>query len=441
MKHHLILKLHFPLSNSAEIPHWLDFIADKSTIKESVNADVDRLLDDSGLKFWLTHEYKPAVSNWSDDERREGLNRTYRLILQQDYNLPADLVQRVRLIPSVEDARDLKVGEAEVPTPHFAAQTSLNVPSAAEMIYLPYAKTFTQGSADIKIAVLDTGVNLNHKELAGKIVKGADFVELAGLDTTDFIGDITGYDDVPEDEVGHGTHVSGIIASKGLQMDEGVAPRCSLMAVRVLATMKSGERLVGAGIVDNINVGIKWAVDNGANIINMSLGIKHTGGGLPHEDVIRYALSKNVTVVAASGNDGTAERYYPGALPGVIAVGAVDMQGNVTSFTSYGANITVVAPGLNIYSSFAHNTYAFASGTSQASPFVAGAIGLLKSYAVQQGHTLSNREIFQLLMNTADKVDSHLRNEHAGYGVINLADGFKLLTHWLGNTPKAGTTW
>ena len=214
-------------------------------------------------------------------------------------------------------------------------------------------------------------------------------------------------------------------------MDEGVSPGCSIMAVRVLATMKSGDRLVGAGIIDNINTGIKWAVDNGADIINMSLGIKHSGGGLPHEDVIRYALSKNVTVVAASGNDGTDERYYPSALPGVIAVGAVDDSGAVARFSSFGANITVVAPGLNIYSSFANNTYAFASGTSQASPFVAGAIGLMKSYALQQGTKLSNQEIKFILKNTSDKVDSHLRNVYAGYGLINLADAFKLLTHLL----------
>jgi subtilisin family serine protease len=267
--------------------------------------------------------------------------------------------------------------------------------------------------------------------LRGKIVKRADFVNLEGLDTTGFIGDFSGYDDVPEDEVGHGTHVSGIIAGRGIEMDEGVAPECSVMAVRVLATMKQGSRLVGAGIVDNINAGIKWAVDNDADVINMSLGIKHMGGGLPHEDVIRYALSKNVTVVAASGNDGTSERYYPGALPGVIAVGAVDNSGAVTRFTSYGANITVVAPGQNIYSSFANNTYALATGTSQASPFVAGAIGLAKSYALDNGKKLTNGEINYVLRNTSDKVDSRLRNELAGYGLINLADAFKLLTYML----------
>ena len=145
------------------------------------------------------------------------------------------------------------------------------------------------------------------------------------------------------------------------------------MAVRVLATMKSGDRLVGAGIVDNINTGIKWAVDNGADVINMSLGIKHTGGGLPHEDVIRYALSKNVTVVAASGNDGTAERYYPGALPGVIAVGAVDDDGAVTQFTSYGAQHHGASRRARTSTARSRTTATpFASGTSQASPFVAG---------------------------------------------------------------------
>jgi subtilisin family serine protease len=203
------------------------------------------------------------------------------------------------------------------------------------------------------------------------------------------------------------------------------------MAVRVLATMKAGERFVGAGVVDNIDPAIKWAVDNHADIINMSLGIRHVGGGLPHEDVIRYALSKNVVVVAASGNDGTNQRYYPGALPGVIAVGAVDNDGAVTRFTSYGANITVVAPGLGIYSSFAHNSYAVASGTSQASPFVAGGVALAKSYALEMGHKLTNNEINYILKHTSDRVSTRLRDEHAGYGLLNLADAFKLLTHLL----------
>ena len=239
------------------------------------------------------------------------------MIFQRDYDLPADLVERICHAPSVESANKMVVGEAPLPQPQLATQRHWPRP-AGDLIGLRYAQAITRGARDIKIAVLDTGLNLSHPELRGKAVKGADFVDLRGLNTSDFVGDVTGYDDVPEDEVGHGTHVSGIMVGRGLRMDEGVAPDCSLMPVRVLATMKNGNRLVGAGIVDNINPGIKWAVDQGADVINMSLGIKHVGGGLPHADVIRYALSKNVTVVAASGNDGTAERYYPARCPACL---------------------------------------------------------------------------------------------------------------------------
>src|SRR5919106_752162 len=307
MKHHFVIKLHRKLEENERIPYWVDAITDKSLVRESVNAEIDRLMRGLALKFWLAKEYRLAVPRPSPEEVNLGLERTYRMILQEEYDLPPDLVSRIRLMPSVEDARELTVTEAKLPLPQLSTGTSMKLQKAAELIYLPYARIVTKGNPGIKVAVLDTGVDLGHPELKGKIVKQADFVHLEGLDTAAFVGDYTGYDDAPDDEVGHGTHVCGIIGARGIQIDEGVAPECSLMAVRVLATMKDGGQLVGAGIVDNINSGIKWAVDNGADVINMSLGIRHTGGGLPHQEVIRYALSKNVSVVAASGNDGTPE--------------------------------------------------------------------------------------------------------------------------------------
>jgi len=292
---------------------------------------------------------------------------------------------------------------------------------------LDFAQAMTRGRADVRVAVLDTGVNLAHPELRGKIVAQADFVDLAGLDTSSFVGDFLGADDDPEDELGHGTHVAGIIAGEGVAMDPGIVPQCRLMAVRVLATLQVGDTTQGAGIVDNINPAIKWAVDRGADVINMSLGIRHMGGGLPHEDVIRYALARGVTVVAASGNDGTDTKYYPGALPGVVAVGAVDDHGQVAPFSSYGARITVVAPGVNILSSFAHGRYAVASGTSQASPAVAGAVALLKSLARDHDARLGVDDIARILRETSDKPDARLRTVHAGYGVINMTDAVKSL--------------
>jgi thermitase len=432
MKHHVVIKLHDQLSNSDSIPYWIDFITDKSVVRESVNIAVDHLMCELGMKFWLAKEYKLHALVPTEEEIREGLDRTYRMILQQDYQIPANLIGRIQLMPFVEEARAIAVTDIKLPVPQISTQTSITLKRAADLIYLPYAQMITKGHASIKIAVLDTGVDLDHAELRGKVYKHIDFVNLEGLATAGFVGDFKGYDDAPDDEVGHGTHVSGIIAGRGLQMDEGVAPNCSLMAVRVLATMKDGQQFVGAGIVDNINTGIKWAVDNGADVINMSLGIRHTDGGLPHQDVIRYALRKNVAVVAASGNDGTAERYYPGALPGVIAVGATDEGGDVAGFTSYGAAITVVAPGSRIYSSFARHGYAFASGTSQAAPFVSGAIGLMKSYAWERGIKLTNQAVHNILKHTSDRVDRNLRGLRAGYGIINLADAFRMLQYQLG---------
>jgi thermitase len=431
MKTHLVLKLREQHPEDADIPHWLELIDDRSQSRETIHPDLDRLLGGAGINFWTTSEYDTADTDWDKDEVRSGLNRTYRLILQDDYDLPPELVEKIKLLPFVEDARRMQIGQVRLPEVAVSSAASIAAPSASDLIHLPYAKAVTKGTPEINIAVLDTGVDVGHRELAGKIGKCFDWVDLEGIDTTDFVGRTKGLDAAIDDEVGHGTHVAGILVAKGLRMDEGVCPDCRIMAVRVLATMRSGDRLVGAGIVDNINNGIKWAVDNGADIINMSLGIKHSGGGLPHADVIRYAQSKGVTVVAASGNDGTAERYYPGALPGVIAVGAVDNSGAVTSFTSYGANIMVVAPGVDVYSSFAHNTYAFASGTSQASPFVAGAIALMKSLARERGAALNLHDVVDILKNTSDKPNSRLRTEHAGYGLINLADAFKLLDHAL----------
>jgi len=432
MKQHVVVKFRAPLADTASIPYWVDLITDKTLVRESANADVDSIMRELALKFWLAHEYRLSGLQPTADEIREGLDRTYRMILQQDYDLPAGLVDRIRLLPSVEDARALDVTHAPLPKPQLATQASVRMQRASDLIYLPFAQMITKGIAEVKVAVLDTGVDVEHPELAGKVRDRADFVNLTGLDTTDFVGDFTGFDDAPHDEVGHGTHVSGIIAGRGLQMDEGVAPNCSLMAVRVLATMRDGDQLVGAGIVDNINTGIKWAVDHGADIINMSLGIRHTGGGLPHQDVIRYALGRDVAVVAASGNDGTAERYYPGALQGVFAIGATDDTGNVAGFTSYGAPITAVAPGSRIYSSFARRRYAFASGTSQAAPFVSGALALMKSYARERGVRLTNGMINRILKHTSDRVDRARRSARAGYGLLNLADAFRFLKYQLG---------
>ena len=125
----------------------------------------------------------------------------------------------------------------------------------------------------------------------------------------------------------------------------------------------------------------------------MSLGVKHEGGGLPHREVIDYAHRKGVTIVAASGNDGQQEMYYPGAFKTVIAVGAMAAAGSVADFSTYGDQVSFIAPGVDVYSTSLDDDYAFSTGTSHAAPFVTGAVAMLKSYAREQGRTLTDAQI------------------------------------------------
>lgn len=429
MKSHLIIKMgkSSPMPRGY-IPHWQTFILDKSVIVDMLEPRFDADMRNDGLEFWVTREFAQRGTEWSEDEVRAGLDRIFRIILQSNAHLPKRLVSRIRLNPSFEYVRPIEVSSATLPVRAASRQNS-RFDKSRERIGLRAAHMFGQGDPRVKVAILDTGVDTDHSELVQTIESQMDFVNLQGLDTTNFIGDISGYDRAAEDEVGHGTHVAGIIAAKGEQIPKGVAPSCRIIAVRTLATMRDGGTLVGAGSVDNINVAIKWAVDAGADVINASLGIRHTGGGLPHEEVISYALSRGVTVVAASGNDGSPEKYYPGALPGVIAVGAGDTERAVAGFSSYGAEVSMIAPGTSIISTDVNNGYKMASGTSQASPFVAGACALLRAQALVRGVRLIDRDVKEILVRTCDQPRGSLRTRRRGYGHLNLADACRLLDH------------
>jgi subtilisin family serine protease len=425
VKHHLVVKTRHRVDRERALPDWVSFISDKSQAQTRLTPDIDSILRRAGREFWACHEYPMRSAEWTSAEERHGLDRTYRLILQSDGRVDDATMSSLTATSSVESVRQLEI--ASTPLPESSSQPFAAERPTDDLIGLDFAHAVTRGDSQVRVAVLDTGVNASHPELAGKVVAQADFVDLAGMDTSQFVGDFLGVDSNADDELGHGTHVAGIVAGQGLQMKQGVVPDCRLIAVRVLATLRDGDKLQGAGIVDNINPAIKWAVDQGADVINMSLGIRHTGGGLPHQDVIRYALAHGVSVVAASGNDGTDTKYYPGALPGVVAVGAVDQEGHVAPFSSWGAPITVVAPGVNVLSSFAHGRYAVASGTSQASPCVAGSVALLKSVAREQGKSLGVDDVMTVLRETSDKPDGRLRSVHTGFGLINLTDAVKWL--------------
>lgn len=424
MKDHVRIKLRAALPIE-QLPHWQMLLADRRLERETFHPDIDRLFREFNIPFLATREYAAAQGEWSADEIAAGLNRIYRLVLTRSGRVPQALIQRLRLLPAVEQASATDVGEMELNPPTAALSVNTDKTSR-ELIYLDEAHRYSRGHGQIKIAVLDTGVDLQHPELVERLQPGFDFVNI--LDgAAEFIGDFLEADDVATDEVGHGTHVAGIIAGKGRAMPVGVAPECQIIPVRVLAAMEKNGKKMGAGLLENINAGVKFAVDQGADVINMSLGVKHSGGGLPHQEVIDYARRKGVTIVAASGNDGQQEMYYPGAFDSVIAVGAMDAQREVADFSTYGEQVSLIAPGVDVYSSYLDKGYAFSTGTSHAAPFVAGAVALLKSYARGRGKRLSDNQVKHLLKHTSDKLDRSFKHRKAGYGCLNLADAMRYL--------------
>lgn len=207
----------------------------------------------------------------------------------------------------------------------------------------------------VKVAVLDTGVDPRHEDLP-KLLAGRDFVS----------GDANA-----NDGNGHGTFVAGVIAAQR-DNERGIAgvSRASIMPVRVLDSR-------GRGRDSDISRGIRWAANNGADIINMSLGGGRTSRML--KDAVRYATNQGSLVVAASGNSGGTRPMYPAAYPQAIAVGATDLNDRMTSFTDHGPWLDVVAPGVDIASTVPGNGYAIGAGTSFSSPLVAGSAALVLS--------------------------------------------------------------
>ncbi len=358
-----------------------------------------------------------------------GLDRKFRAVSLVDRPFALDLLANLRALTVVERVEPGIIATAPLPL----ASSMSTQPSrwAGQMIGLDEARRVTRGTSSVTIAVLDTGVDLSHPEYVGQLEDGFDFVDI--IDGADaFLGDRTDADRDPSDPgVGHGSHVTGILVGRGERMPMGVAPACRVLPVRVLGALRRDDQVIGAGLVDNINAGIKWAVDHGADVINMSLGIRHEGGGLPHTDVIRYAERRGVTVVAAAGNDGGDTLYYPGALPGVIAVGAVGRDDEVASYSTWGAQVDIVAPGTEIWSSWLDGGYAFATGTSQATPFVAGAAALCRSLSAERGRPLRAEQLASILTETADRSDQRFKTPRAGCGRLNIPDALSLTKHRL----------
>ncbi len=272
----------------------------------------------------------------------------------------------------------------------------------ADLVKAPEAWANGYTGKGVTVAVLDCGVDYNHSDLSSNI--WTNNKEIAGNGKDDdgngYIDDVYGWNfdsnnNNTLDVAGHGTHVAGTIAgvnnSSGVT---GIAYDAQIMPVKVLDDE-------GSGSYDAIADGIYYAVDNGADVINLSLGSTYPDSNL--EKAIEYASSKDVIVVMAAGNDGGSQPIYPAryANESGLAVGAVDKSKNMANFSNRaGTNplAYVTAPGVDVYSTVPGNNYAYYNGTSMATPHVSGVVALMLS----ANPDLSHEQVRQIITETAE---------------------------------------
>jgi subtilisin len=239
--------------------------------------------------------------------------------------------------------------------PKFPAAVGPNprIPWGVERVGAPQVWSRTQGEG-ASVAVIDTGIDSTHPDLAGQVAGGVNIIDPQHPDNW-------------KDDEGHGTHVSGTIAGNGKNGGiAGVAPMAKLYAIKVLD--KDGN-----GNYSDVIAGIEWAMNHGIKIANMSLGADE--GSEPLHRAVQAALAKGMTIIAAAGNTG-GPVGFPGAYPEAIAVGASDSSDHVAPFSSRGPEVAYIAPGVEILSLKMGGGYVSLSGTSMASPHISGLAAL-----------------------------------------------------------------
>ncbi|MFE4029326.1 S8 family peptidase [Priestia sp. YIM B13551] len=269
------------------------------------------------------------------------------------------------------------------------------------VVQAPQIWSLTKGEG-IKVAVLDTGIDPKHPDLAPNIKKGINFTTTNSSDFTD--------------RQGHGSHCAGIIAAcDNLVGVVGVAPRAELYIAKVL-----GDD--GTGSIDAIIKGIDWAIAQDVDVISMSLGCAADPGRAFH-DAFKRAHAAGIVIVAATGNENT-HVGWPAVYEETIAVGAVDQTFGRADFSNFGNEVDIAAPGVDIYSTYKNGGYAKLSGTSMATPMVAGVITLVLSYARKTGQEVTPEQIMQLIEQRSVDLGIVGDDDSFGNGLVNI---FKLI--------------
>ena len=367
------------------------------------------------------------------------LKDIYLLRFSKDINIERILKTCVDniLIESVEMNYLKKYcSETDVSDPNYSEQWNLRV------INIPETWKIEQGNSSVIVGVVDSGIIKNHPDLINQLWRNSDEIPNNGIDDDNngYVDDLYGWDfsdaptlpgqgdwvnrdNSPVDETGHGTHVSGIIAAEtdnGIGI-AGIASKCKIMTLRAGFRIGLGSFLQN----DDVAAAIVYAADNGANVINLSLG--DTVNAFLIQAAVEYAFKRGCVLVAAAGNSPEPGVYYPAALDDVISVASLDYNLQL-GISNFGSSVDIAAPGEDIISTdfnlqeTANNEgYRIRSGTSMATAHVSGVIALL----ISANPSCKNLQIQQWLKSSAQELSI---TNLVGAGVV---DAYRLLTNQL----------
>ena len=263
----------------------------------------------------------------------------------------------------------------------------------------------------VSVAVIDSGVSLD-PSLGIRTLPGADFSNGADVSTGDGRVDIQ-----PN---GHGTGMATLIAGSNAACETrctvGLAPKSKIIPIRAYST-------IAASAPRELPRSLDYAVERNAQVINLSLGAPSDDPAI--RDAVRRALAKDAVIVAAVGNGGDSRQYYPAAYPGVLGVGAIDRSGQVWSQSNTGADVGLVAPGVDIYRDDNQGRQGYSDGTSEATAYVSAAAALVRS-----AHpTWTAPQVVAALIATADKpaaMHGAVRTDQYGYGILDVLAALRL---------------
>jgi len=349
------------------------------------------------------------------------------LIYELHFGGNADLIKSINQL--------LATGIFEYAEPKFIPKTCFtpNDPSLSNQQFLGKINAYlgwdvSKGDSSVVIGITDTGTDTDHPDLIDKIKHNyADPIDGIDNDNDGYVDNFSGWDVGENDndpQVGtcgtcsHGSHVSGCAAAN---TDNGIGVaspgfKCTFLPVKIADA---------SGSLTAAYEGITYAADHGCQIINCSWG--GSGGSSLGQDVITYAsINKNSLVVVAAGNNGVNQNFYPAAYDYAFAVAATSINDLKAGFSNYGYYVDICAPGINIYSTYFDNTYSFQSGTSMASPIVAGCAGIVKSYYP----TYNGLQVGEQLRVNADNIYNIAANaayaDQLGGGRVNLLNALTL---------------